>query len=138
MKLHIANRKLQIEHLPRTLAGHGGLRRTLHPGPGSLKQLENPIARSVGPSFGTLNGIPECGLECSVQCRFGGNASATRHNGKERVKHLSHSCELPGGSLMSCSLQGMRETYLNIGSFSPFLDPRELLTASAMQRDFFP
>ena len=28
---------------------------------------------------------------------------------------------------MSCSLQGMRETYLNIGSFSPFLDPRELL-----------
>lgn len=38
---------------------------------------------------------------------------------------------------MGCKLQGMLETYLDIGTSLPFLDRRELDAASAMQRHCF-
>lgn len=39
---------------------------------------------------------------------------------------------------MACRLQGILETYLDIGTSLPFLDPRESVDASAVQRHCFP
>lgn len=110
--------QLQIANLLR----HHPRREIEFPGAGPFtiaKTRQNPIARCEGPSLGKSNGFPEYRV-LDVGGMIGRAKPATRHGGKKILKHISHRALGSRESRMSCSLQGLLETYLDIGTFLSF------------------